>query len=104
MATSWRWWQCTHYERGRREVDHSAQTNICEVSRWRITPEAPAKGESQSNDAVEYAGQAFRERSTVMKEQVEDKVKIALQTKTQLSEGLDDYMVRNADLSHQCRP
>ena len=44
----------------------------------RITSEAPAKGESQSNGAVEQAGKTIREHTMVMKEQVEDKVKKGL--------------------------
>ena len=53
----------------------------------RITPEAPAKEESQSNGAVEEAGKTIREHAMVMKEQVEDNTKIALHPEDIMSNG-----------------
>ncbi len=39
----------------------------------RVSPEAPAKGESQSNGRVEEAGKTVREFARVLKEQIEEK-------------------------------
>ena len=56
----------------------------------RIIPELPAKGESQSNGAVEEAGKTVREYTRVLKEQVEDKAKIKLKP----DDNIVQWMVR----------
>ena len=51
------------------------------VSRFhggRVIPEAPAKGESQSNGIVEEAGKTIREYTRVMKDQIEHNANIEL--------------------------
>ena len=44
----------------------------------RVIPEAPAKGESQSNGIVEEAGKTVREYTRVLKDQIEVKANIKL--------------------------
>ena len=44
----------------------------------KVIPEAPAKGESQSNGAAEAAGKLVREFIRVLKQQLEDKAKMKL--------------------------
>jgi hypothetical protein len=46
----------------------------------RAVPEVPAKGESQSNSVREEAGETVREFTRVMKEQLEDKAEIVLES------------------------
>ena len=50
----------------------------------RIVPEVPAKGESQSNGRVEEAGKTVREFTRVLKEQVEDKAKVKLDSQDEI--------------------
>ena len=45
----------------------------------RVIPEAPAKGESQSNGAVEEAGKTVREFVRVYKEQLVDKTSVDIE-------------------------
>ena len=56
----------------------------------RIVPDLPAKGESQSNGAVEEAGKTCREFTRVLKEQLEDKAKVKLESK----DDVIQWMVR----------
>ena len=56
----------------------------------RIIPEAPPKGESQSNGHVEEAGKTIREFAVVMKEQLEDKADVKLDS----ADNIVQWMIR----------
>jgi len=55
-----------------------------------VVPEAPARGESQSNGAIEEAGKTIREYVRVLKDQVETNAKIKLSE----SDNVVQWMVR----------
>ena len=56
----------------------------------KVVPEAPARGESQSNGAIEEAGKTIREYVRVLKDQIETNAKIKLSE----SDNVVQWMVR----------
>ena len=63
---------------------------VAEYHGGRVSPEVPAKGESQSNGRIEEAGKTVREFTRVLKEQIEEKAKMALEC----NEAIVMWMIR----------
>ena len=54
----------------------------------RVTPEGPAKGESQSNGIVEGACKIVREFTRVLKEEIEDQAKVKIKCDSTISQWM----------------